>query len=153
MNWATDRLNALKANTAELVPVARTLRLGGLDDWSEGFATKRWHPSGDLLNADGTMFGGYIAALADQMLAFAAMSVLPDGAAFRTINLSVQFFRLGRAHPLDITARVKAQSASLIAVEADFRRADGECIAHAAAQQLIVPLMQNRAIASGSRPD
>ncbi len=59
-----------------------------------------------MLNADGSLFGGYIAALADQILGFAAMTVVPEGSAFRTINLQVQFLRAVRAHPLLIEARV-----------------------------------------------
>ncbi|HEX2590419.1 MAG TPA: PaaI family thioesterase [Rhizomicrobium sp.] len=139
MNWAIDRLNKLKAKEVALVPVAETLRLGGLDDWSEGFAQKRWLPSDEVLNGDGSLFGGYIAALADQMMAFAAMSVMPDNAAFRTVNLNVQFFKVGRAHPLNIAARVTAQTKSLISVEVDFLRDDGVNIARASAQQMVMP--------------
>lgn len=140
MSWATDRLEQLKDGTIELVPVAKTLQLGGLDDWSPGRVVKRWLPREALLNVDGSMFGGYIAALADQMSAFAAMSVLPEGVAYRTVNLAVQFFKVGRNHPLDIEARVTAQSRNLISVEADFRRDDGVLLARASAQQVIVPL-------------
>jgi len=32
---------------------------------------KTWSPSPDLANGDGSLFGGYLAALADQALAFA----------------------------------------------------------------------------------
>jgi len=78
----------------------------------------------ELLNGDGLLFGGYIAALADQLLGFAAMTVVPEGSAFRTINLNVQFLRVGRAHPLLAEARVTAQTTSLITVEASFFRED-----------------------------
>jgi uncharacterized protein (TIGR00369 family) len=139
MTWATDRLDALKAGRAEPPPVVRTLQLGLLDDWSPGRAVKLWQPSDDVLNGDGSLFGGYIAALADQMLAFAAMTVIPNECAFRTINLNVQFFRVGRAHPLLIEAHVTVQSKSLIAVEANFLRDDGEMIARATAQQMVIP--------------
>jgi uncharacterized protein (TIGR00369 family) len=139
MTWATERLDALVADNAEPPPVVKTLQLGLLDDWSEGRAVKRWTPTPDVLNGDGSMFGGYIAALADQMLAFAAMTVVPNGNAFRTINLSVQFFRVGRAHPLLIEAHVITQSKSMIAVEANFLREDGELIARASAQQMVIP--------------
>ena len=94
MSFFTDRLDDLVKGRGEPPPVVRTLQLGTLDEWSEGRAFKRWAPSEDVLNADGSMFGGYIAALADQMLAFAAMTIVPEGSAFRTINLNVQFFRM-----------------------------------------------------------
>lgn len=140
MTWATDRLNALVHGVEEAPPVVETLRLGLLDSWSEGHASKRWEPDPGLLNADGSMFGGYIAALADQMLAYAAMTVVEEGSAFRTINLHVQFLRVGRAHPILAEAHVTALTKSIISVEVDFyRESDRALIATATAQQMVVP--------------
>jgi uncharacterized protein (TIGR00369 family) len=139
MTWATDRLDQLVRGAAEPPPVVTTLRLGTLDEWSEGRALKRWSPSEEVLNADGSMFGGYIAALADQMLAFAAMTIVPEGSGFRTINLNVQFLRVGRAEPLLVESRVISATKALIAVEADIAREDGMLIAKATAQQMVVP--------------
>lgn len=139
MTWATERLDLLQSGEATPPPVTETLRMGLLDDWGPGWARKVWLPQPELMNGDGSMFGGYIAALADQMLCFAAMTVIPDDNAMRTLNLNVQFFRVGRAHPLTIEGRVTAQTRQLISVEADFRRDDGELIARAAAQQILTP--------------
>jgi uncharacterized protein (TIGR00369 family) len=139
MTWATDKLAAIKAGVSEPPPVVRTLKLGTLDDWGPGWARKRWTASPEILNGDGSMFGGYIAALADQMLALAAMSVLREETALRTTNLSIQFFKLARGEPLIIEARVIAQSKQLIAVETDIRREDGDLIAKAGAQQIVTP--------------
>ena len=77
-NWATDRLDALIRGDVLLAPVTRTLRLGTLDSWGPGWIKKTWSPDLDLLNVDSSLFGGYIAALADQALTFAAMTSLPD---------------------------------------------------------------------------
>ncbi|KQY92692.1 thioesterase [Caulobacter sp. Root1455] len=139
MTWATDRLDQLKGGDVVLPPVVQTLQLGGLDDWGEGWARKTWTPAQELLNADGSLFGGYIAALADQILAFAAMTVAPGDAMFRTSNLKVDFIRVGKAEILTIEGRVVAGTKSMIHVEADFRRPDGELIARASAQQMVVP--------------
>ena len=139
MTWATDRLDLLKARAVPPPPVVATLKLGLLDDWGPGWARKVWTPEPDLLNADGSLFGGYVAALADQILAFATMTVVPDGMAFRTINLTVRFVKVGRDAPLAIEGRVVAQSRNLITVEADFRQGEA-LIAHADAQQMLVPL-------------
>lgn len=136
MTWATDRLDAIKSGTT-LPPVVTTLQLGGLDDWGDGWVRKTWHPAPALLNADGSLFGGYIAALADQMLAFAAMTVVPGDSLFRTTNLMVNFVRVGRAAPLAIESRVVATTRRLITVRAEFQRADGELVAEASAQQMI----------------
>lgn len=139
MTWGTDRLAALKAGVGEPPPIVRTLRLGLIDDWGEGWVRKTWTPHPDLATADGSLFGGYLAALADQVLTFAAMTVVPDELHFRTLNLQVNFVRIGRAHPLRIEARVSAQTRQLITVRADFHRDDGELLAEATAQQLLMP--------------
>ena len=139
MTWATDRLDALIAGEAAPPPVVATLRLGLVDAWGEGWARKRWEPHPEIMNGDGTMFGGYIAALADQMLAFAAMTVVEDACAYRTTDLQVRFFRLGRSQPLVIEGRVVARSKSLIHVEVELRREDGELVAKASGQQFVTP--------------
>lgn len=140
MSWATERLDALISGKDEPPPVAQTMKLGTLDAWEEGWAGKRWEPDETVLNGDGSLFGGHIAALADQILGFAAMTVVPQGNAFRTINLAVQFLRVGRAHPVLIEARVTAHTKSLITVEADFYREDDKVlIAKASAQQMVIP--------------
>ncbi|HEX4302250.1 MAG TPA: PaaI family thioesterase [Rhizomicrobium sp.] len=137
MDWS-GHLDRLVARQAEPAPVVGTLKLGVLDEWRPGFAAKRWALAPEMLLPDGTMFGGYLAALADQILALAAMTVMPADKTFRTINLGLQFLRLGRAHPLRIEGRVTAQTRTLTTVEADFlREADRELIARATAQQLL----------------
>ncbi|WP_332773673.1 PaaI family thioesterase [Phenylobacterium sp.] len=139
MTWATERLDQIKAGVVDAPPVVRTLHLGLIDDWGPGWVRKRWEPKSEILNGDGSMFGGYVAALADQILAFATMTAIADDATYRTINLQVQFVKVGRAHPLIIEGRVAASSRQLITVEADFRREDGELIARAGAQQIVLP--------------
>lgn len=138
MTWASDRLNNVKAGTAILPPIVETLRMGGLDDWGEGWVRKTWAPSPELRTGDGSLFGGYLAALADQCLAFAAMTVAPDDKFFRSVNLQVNFLRVGRDHPLSIEARVVANTRQLITARATFTRPDGRLIAEATAQQLLI---------------
>ncbi|WP_310542472.1 PaaI family thioesterase [Phenylobacterium sp.] len=67
------------------------------------------------------------------------MTVVPDENYYRTINLQMQFVKIGAARPLTIEGRVTAATRQLITVEADFRREDGELIARAAAQQILMP--------------
>ena len=141
--WATQRLDELVGGQATLPPVIQTLRLGGLDEWGVGWVKKRWQPHPDLLNVDGSLFGGYVAALADQALAFAAMTVVPADSVFRTINLNVNFIRVGRAHPLAIEAVVVAQTRQMITVRATVKRDDGELVAEASAQQVLQALAQS----------
>lgn len=139
MTWAMDRLDALIAGEAEPPPVVKQLKLGLVDAWGEGWARKRWEPCAEVVNGDGSLFGGYLAALADQMLAFAAMTVIEQPCAFRTTDLQVRFFKVGRAHPLLIEGRVTARSRSLIWAEVDLRHENGELIARASGQQFVTP--------------
>ena len=138
MSWATDRLDLLKAGTNDVPPIVETLRLGLLDDWGEGWVRKSWSPSPELATADGSLFGGYVAALADQVLSFAAMTVVPDEMFYRTVNLQVNFLRVGRQGPLRIEAKVVAKTRQMITARAEFRREDGELLAEATAQQLLL---------------
>ena len=140
MTWATRRLDALKSGQGAPPPIVATLRLGLLDDWGDGWIRKTWTPAPDLRTADGALFGGYLAALADQALAFAAMTVTPDDKGFRTINLQVAFLRVTLEQRLLIEARVVAHTRQMITVRAEFRREDGQLIAEASAQQLLLTL-------------
>lgn len=137
MTWATDRLQALVERRAEPPAVVARLRLGTLDAWGEGWVRKRWEPAPDVLGADGTIFGGHLAALADQVLTFAAMTCVPEECLFRTGALQVQFLRIGAARPVDIEARVLASGRRVIAVEAEFWQED-VLIAKAFAQQIVL---------------
>lgn len=139
MTWATDRLDLIVAGQATPPPVVATLKLGLLDAWGEGWIRKRWSPSPDLANGDGSMFGGYLAALADQALAFAAMTVVGEAQAYRTINLQLNFVRVTRMVPLSIEAKVVAVTRQVITVRAEFRREDGALVAEATAQQFLMP--------------
>ena len=111
-----------------------------LDAWGPGWIKKSWAPDPQLLNVDGSLLGGYIAALADQALTFAAMTVVPDGMVFRTMNLSVTFHRVGKAEPLSIEAKVTSQTRQVISARAEFLRPDGKLIAEASAQQFLQPM-------------
>ncbi|WP_374570607.1 PaaI family thioesterase [Phenylobacterium sp.] len=139
MNWWTERLDALKAGAADVPLVTRTLRMGLLDDWGEGWTRKTWEPDPAVIGPDGTLFGGHLAALADQSAAFAAMTVMAEDEVFRTTNLAVQYFRVSPALALRIEGRVVARTRRLVSVEVDFRRPDGQLVAKATAQQVVLP--------------
>jgi len=133
---ATQRLDDLISG-AEPPPVIRTMRLGTLDAWGEGWARKTWQSTPDMLNADGSLFGGLIAALADQIMAFAAMTVVPQDSFFRTANLSISYFKLAKAGALHVEGRIISQTRQMIHVRADFRDADGNLLSESTAQQIL----------------
>ncbi|MBW0151775.1 MAG: PaaI family thioesterase [Phenylobacterium sp.] len=140
MTWATERLEAICSGRGPLPPIVEQLRLGRLDAWGEGWVRKTWTPHPSLDTADGSLFGGYIAALADQALAFATMTVVPDDRHYRTTQLQVSFLRVGRNAPVEIHAQVIAATRQMITLRASFVQGEGRLIAEAGAQQILMPI-------------
>lgn len=140
MTWAIERLEAICSGAGDLPPIVEQLRLGRLDAWGEGWVRKTWTPHPSLDTADGSLFGGYIAALADQVLAFATMTVIPADRHYRTTQLQVSFLRVGRNAPLDIHAQVVAATRQMITVRASFVQAGDRLIAEASAQQIVLAM-------------
>lgn len=140
MTWAIERLEVICSGAGDLPPIVEQLRLGRLDAWGEGWVRKTWTPHPSLDTADGSLFGGYIAALADQVLAFATMTVIPADRHYRTTQLQVSFLRVGRNAPLDIHAQVVAATRQMITVRASFVQAGDRLIAEASAQQIVLAM-------------
>ena len=136
MTWATKMLENMKQGTHQIPPIARTLQLGLIDDWGDGWVRKSWVPKPELLQKDGTMFGGYIAALFDQVFAFATMTVINDNEAYRTSNLSVSFLSLSRSETVTLEANVVSRSRRLITLEGKMKSKAGEVRSLATAQQI-----------------
>ncbi|WP_333586343.1 PaaI family thioesterase [Phenylobacterium sp.] len=139
MGWAKARLEEIVSGQGPTPPIVEQLKLGLLDAWGEGWIEKTWRPDPALATADGSLFGGYIAALADQALAFAAMTVVPDDRTYRTTQLNVSYYRVGRDAPVFIRAEVIAHTRQLISVRARFIQAEDRLIAEASAQQILLP--------------
>ena len=137
MTWATDMLDNMKRGTHPVPPVVDTLQLGLIDDWGTGWVKKTWRVKPDLLQLDGTLFGGYIAALFDQALAFATMTVVEDDETYRTANLNISFMTLSRSEDLTLEAKVVHRSRRLVTVEATLSTLTGEVRSIATAQQVI----------------
>ena len=67
------------------------------------------------------------------------MTVVPADRVFRTINLNVNFIRVGRGQPLAIEGTVVAQRRQMLTVRVTLKRENGELIAEASAQQALQP--------------
>ena len=72
------------------------------------------------------------------MLAFAVMTVLPADNLFRTANLAVSFYKVGRGD-MDIEAKVISKTRQMITVRATFTSPEGVLLAEATAQQFLMP--------------
>jgi uncharacterized protein (TIGR00369 family) len=86
-----------------------------------------------------SLFGGYIAALADHLLACAVFTILADDESFATSELHVHFFRPVREGVLEIEARVVTRSKRSAYCEATTVDEVGDLIARAGATQAIRP--------------
>lgn len=138
MTWATELLEKMKQGTHEVPPLVEILRLGLLDDWGEGWVRKSWSAKPELLHKDGSMFGGYMAALFDQIFSFAAMTVLADEEMIRTTHLSVNFVSLSRSEDVVLEAKIVSRSRRLMTIEGKLFAASGPIRAVAMAQQMIL---------------
>jgi len=136
MTWATEMLDNMKRGTHPIPPLTKTLQLGLIDDWGDGWVRKSWEPKAELLQQDGTMFGGYISALYDQLFAFATMTVIGEDEAYRTSNLNVSFLSLSRNEQVVLEAKVVSRSRRLITLEAKMLGIDGQVRSIATAQQI-----------------
>ncbi|MEM7329834.1 MAG: PaaI family thioesterase [Pseudomonadota bacterium] len=136
MTWATEMLENMKRGTHQLPPVTQSLQLGLIDDWGQGWVRKRWVPKKAFLQQDETVFGGYMAALFDQVFALATMTVIEDHEAFRTSSLNVSFLSLSQGETLNIEAKVVSRSRRLITLEAKILGEAHQVRSLATAQQI-----------------
>ena len=134
--WS-DILDASVERTDD-APHLTALRLPMLDGWDRGRVWARWPVERDLLTPRGaSLFGGYIAALADHLLACAVFTVLADRESPATSELHVHFLRPVREGTLEIEARVVSRGRLSAYCEATIADAAGKLEARAGATQII----------------
>ena len=150
-----DRLTAIADGSLTLPAVTQRLGMGRLSSWRPGFVKKEWTVDPDFCTGDGTAhqahFGGYVAALADQVLTFTAMTVADDEHFFRTSGLQISFFRPISSGVLRIEGHVVNSSRSLLHVEADFFLDDSKLAAKASAVLTLQPIKPDIAAAVQKR--
>jgi uncharacterized protein (TIGR00369 family) len=136
--WS-DLLEALVAHRDDALHLA-ALRLPMLDGWEDGRVWATWPVERDFLTpAVGSLFGGYVAALADHLLACAAFTVLEDDETFTTSEMHVHFLRSVRDGVLEIEATVVSRSRLSAYCEVTMVDLAGKLVARAGATQVIRP--------------
>ena len=93
--------------------------------------------TGFSTNISPILFGGYLSAVADDMLGMATFTVLENDSIFSTSDLRVQFFRPIQREKILVTASVININRSSIHVEAIFRNNEGKLAAKASATQML----------------
>jgi len=116
--------------------VNQKLGLGkALTEWRPGFVVKNWTVDSELFHGR-ALFGGYMAAIADQVLGLAAMTVLEDGVFFGTTNMSINYLSPVTGGELRIEGEVIRQQRKSIYLECTFYSED-TIVAKASATQVV----------------
>ena len=130
-------LDAVVAGESPRADYARTLRLPAPLGWEPGRVWTVWKVDRDLLTPWGAVFGGYLAALTDEIAGMTALSVLGAGETFGTSELRVSPLRALRGGEVRIEGRVISRGRSAIHVEVEFHREDGTLAAKGSAIQVL----------------
>jgi uncharacterized protein (TIGR00369 family) len=85
----------------------------------------------------GDVFGGYLAAVADEMLGMATMAALAEEESFTTAESSLHYFLPVRAGELRVEACVLHKGRSSAHVEVTFTNREGDPLAKARGTQII----------------
>jgi uncharacterized protein (TIGR00369 family) len=138
-----ERLESIRSGTTMDVapPFVESLRMPPIAGWEEGHAWMEWDVDPSYFHPGEALFGGYVAALADYMLAFPVWTFLGDDQGISTSNLQVSFFRPIRAGTVHVDSWLVNRSRTLVHVEAKFTQ-DGKLAAVATATQVIIPFVE-----------
>ncbi len=133
-----EKLDQIVAGTAgPKPPCVETLDLPQLKGWLPGRVWTQWKVDPKTFHLGGAVFGGFLAALADQMLGLVTMSVLEAGEAFTTSDLRISFFRPVARGLLHIEAHVVHRGRGMVQAEVVLTRDDGKVAGKATATQVI----------------
>ena len=120
-------------------PMAQTLAFE-LIEVGDGLAVFEGQPSDALLNPMGAVHGGWALTLIDSATGCAAMTSLPAGAAYTTIETKVNFSRPIQRDTGRVRAegRVLASGRRIISAEARITDARGKLLAHGTSTLMVL---------------
>jgi uncharacterized protein (TIGR00369 family) len=132
-------LDAIVAGTGEPPPMVVALKLPTIQGWEPGSVWGDWPLNKEMYHAAGSVFGGYLAALADSYTGLAMFTVLTDQESFTTSDLRLAFFRPVTTD-LHIVAEVLNRGRRQAHVEATFVDDRDKVACKATATQVILPM-------------
>ena len=135
----TDWLDQIVAGTADPPPMVVALKLPQIDGYAPGSVWGDWRLDKDMYHAAGSVFGGYLAALADSFTGLAMFTVLNNEESFTTSDLRVAYFR-PVVTDLHIVAEVLNRGRRQAHVEATFVDDRDKVACKATATQVILPM-------------
>jgi uncharacterized protein (TIGR00369 family) len=120
-------------------PIAQPLTFR-IVEVGDGFAVFEGDPGPHLLNPMGTVHGGWALTLIDSVTGCAALTLLPPGAAYTTVETKANFSR-----PIKLdTGRVRAEGRvvsagrQIISAQAQVLAQDGRVLAHGTSTLLVL---------------
>jgi uncharacterized protein (TIGR00369 family) len=132
-------LQAIVSGRLPHPPISKTLTFW-LVEIGEGFAAFEGEPGDHLLNPMGTAHGGWAMTLIDSATGCAGYSLIPAGAAFRTIETKVNLSRpiAGDTGRVRAEAHVVSQTRQIISTEARLTSREGRVLAHGTSTLMVV---------------
>ena len=137
MSYWSDILNSIVDGTAQPPPYVRTLGTTRMIQWEPGRVWCKWEVNPTLFQDQNALFGGFVAALADEVLGFTTMTVLEEDQVFITVDLHVTYRRLIKEGVLYFEGRIVQREKRLAHAEVVITNQDGMVVAEAAAKEII----------------
>ena len=137
MGYWSDLLNSIVNGTAQPPPYVRTLGTTRMKRWEPGRVWCEWEVNPALFQDLNSLFGGFVAALADEVLGFATMTILDEGEVFITTDLHVSFHRSIKDGVLYFEGKIVQHEKRSAHVEVVITNQDGTVVAEATATEII----------------
>jgi uncharacterized protein (TIGR00369 family) len=131
MTRGTDRLDQMIKGVHDRSASGESMMLPVVSEYKHGYVKCIHSVSERFVNTRNVIFGGYIAALVDDVCGHVAKTVLPDEKAYSTSELSVSFFRpaLATDGELLLEGFLINESPRSYHIEVTIKRKDGKLIA------------------------
>jgi uncharacterized protein (TIGR00369 family) len=131
----------LQAGLPEPAPCSQTLGFELLSlDIKAGTARVRFEGKPGFLNPMGTVQGGYLAAMLDDVMGMMAMLVLKGRAVASTIDLHIHYLRPVRPGPIEVAATITNKGPSVLFAEAQLYDSRGKPAAKATSALAVTPV-------------
>jgi uncharacterized protein (TIGR00369 family) len=137
MSYWSSILNNIVNGTAKPPPYVRTLGTTRMRRWEPGRVWCEWEVNPSLFQGLNFLFGGFVAALADEVLGFATMTILEEEEVFITADLHVTFHRPIKEGILSFEGRIVQREKRSAHAEVVVTRQDDTIVAKATAKEII----------------
>jgi uncharacterized protein (TIGR00369 family) len=137
MSYWSNILNNIVNGTAKPPPYVRTLGTTRMRRWEPGRVWCEWEVNPALFQGLNFLFGGVVAALADEVLGFATMTILEEEEVFITADLHVTFHRPIKEGILSFEGRIVQREKRSVHAEVVVTSHDGTIVAKATAKEII----------------